>query len=176
METIKMTLKSAQNYVRYTKYIVWSEDESEQLQKKLFEIGCRWLHSGKSICHAEHPFLTIDENLNIRYREKNQYIHFEEEKNRFTETHHILEIEIEQEPKQQPKPKFDPKTLQPFDKIMIKDGGVWRCNYFSHIDESNGNYPIICVGSCWRICIPFNDDTKHLLGTTDEAPDFYKLD
>lgn len=23
-------------------------------------------------------------------------------------------------------------------------------------------------------CIPYNDDTKHLVGTTDEAPEFYR--
>lgn len=74
------------------------------------------------------------------------------------------------------KPKLDPNTLQPFDKVLVKDAGGWRCDYFSHIDETNGQYPIICVGSCWRFCIPYNDETKQLLGTTDEAPEFYRLD
>ena len=42
METKKMTLAEAKELVKNTKYIVWSADECIQLQKKLFEIGCRW--------------------------------------------------------------------------------------------------------------------------------------
>lgn len=26
----------------------------------------------------------------------------------------------------------------------------------------------LCVGDLWMYCIPYNDSTKHLLGTTDE--------
>lgn len=32
------------------------------------------------------------------------------------------------------KEKFDPKTLKPFDKVLIRecDGDIWRCSIFSH--------------------------------------------
>lgn len=171
METKKMTLAEAQEFVKNTKYLVWSEDESRLLQEKLFKIGCEWVDSVKRVKHTEHPFLYVNEKMKLSYSYRGIYMCFEESKKRYMPTEDILNIELEQS-----KPKFDPKTLQPFDKILIKDGGVWRCNYFSHIDENNGNYPIICVGSCWRSCIPYNDETKHLLGTKNEAPDFYRLD
>ena len=71
------------------------------------------------------------------------------------------------------KPKFDPKTLQPFDKVIGKYGNYhWTCDLFSHINKLE--YPYKCVTGCYKCCIPYNDDTKHLVGTTDEAPEFYR--
>ena len=72
------------------------------------------------------------------------------------------------------KEKFDPKTLKPFDKVLIRNGNnyKWICGLFSCI--SDGTYKYYCAGSCAKYCIPYNDDTKHLLGTTDEAPEFYR--
>lgn len=68
------------------------------------------------------------------------------------------------------KERFDPKTLKPFDKIIFKGHGMWFCGLFSHIHNSYA-----CVGETYHKCvIPYNDETKHLLGTKDEAPDFYK--
>ena len=72
--------------------------------------------------------------------------------------------------------KFDPKTLKPFDKVLVRDivTDVWLCNLFSYIDE-NDDYPYISLGSvAYKHCIPYNDETKHLVGTTEEAPEFYK--
>ena len=74
------------------------------------------------------------------------------------------------------KPKFDPKTLQPFDKVLVYDiydiCEGWACALFSHIRESE--YPYSTSSGSFKVCIPYNDDTKHLLGTTDEAPEFYR--
>ena len=68
------------------------------------------------------------------------------------------------------KERFDQKTLKPFDKIIFKGHGMWFCGLFSHIHNSYA-----CIGETYHKCvIPYNDDTKHLLGTKDEAPDFYK--
>ena len=77
------------------------------------------------------------------------------------------------------KEKFDPKTLSPFDRVLSKyDGGCWSANLFSHIEEENNKYhgtcSFVCNGSLVKFCIPYNDDTKHLVDTKDEAPDFYK--
>ena len=74
------------------------------------------------------------------------------------------------------KPKFDPKTLQPFDRILIKDksNGKWSCSLFSYIDNELA-YPVICINRmAWECSIPYNNDTKHLVGTNDEAPEYYR--
>ena len=73
------------------------------------------------------------------------------------------------------KDKFDPKTLKPFDKVLTRDSHneKWCCNIFSNIDD-NRYSKYITVSYGWKYCIPYNDDTKHLVGTKDEAPDFYR--
>ena len=74
------------------------------------------------------------------------------------------------------KPKFDPKTLNPYDKVLVRCENIynWNCSLFSNIDDQCKNYPFGCLGSYYRFCIPYNEDTKHLVGTTDEAPEFYR--
>ena len=71
--------------------------------------------------------------------------------------------------------KFDPMTLKPFDKVLVRDSrlNVWICQLFSHILKFN-NYPYVCAYCNYRFCVPYNDDTKHLVGTSDEAPEYYK--
>lgn len=73
------------------------------------------------------------------------------------------------------KEKFDPKTLQPFDRVIARsycDDG-WECDIFSHINQEY-SFPYVCIGQAWKCCIPYNDDTKHLVGTTEEAPEYYR--
>lgn len=73
------------------------------------------------------------------------------------------------------KPKFDPKTLQPYMKVLVCncDGDIWRCSIFSHI-YGKDNLPSVCNGIGYKYCIPYNEDTKHLVGTTEEAPEYYR--
>lgn len=79
------------------------------------------------------------------------------------------------------KPKFDPKTLQPFDKILGRGDvesswqyqRMWCCATFSHINN-DVMYPIKTTGDSYKYAVPYNDDTKHLVGTTEEAPEFYR--
>lgn len=73
------------------------------------------------------------------------------------------------------KPKFDPKTLQPFDRVLARDSKErWCCDLFSNIIDAEVIYKYLCVGSAFEYCIPYNDDTKHLVGTSEEAPEFYR--
>ena len=72
--------------------------------------------------------------------------------------------------------KFDPKTLKPFDKVLVYDiydiCEGWACAFFSHIRESE--YPYSTSSGSFKVCIPYNNDTKHLLGTKEEAPEYYR--
>ena len=74
------------------------------------------------------------------------------------------------------KPKFDPKTLNAFDRVLVRDRCVerWRCGIFSHIINECVPFEYHCIGSVYVCCIPYNDDTKHLIGTADEAPEYYR--
>ena len=74
------------------------------------------------------------------------------------------------------KERFDPKTLKPFDKVVVRyyKKHRWECGLFSSIDSNCDEFRFKCVGCCYDFCIPYNDETKHLLGTTEEAPEYYR--
>ena len=75
--------------------------------------------------------------------------------------------------KPEPK-KFDPKTLKPFDKVLAKSYGFgWRVDFFSNYNDSVA-YPYMCIGNAYQCCIPYNYETKHLVGTYEEAPEYYR--
>ena len=73
------------------------------------------------------------------------------------------------------KEKFDPKTFNPFDRVLVRNYKTtkWRCDHFSHFDVDNYN-PCITSGCSYTFCVPYNEDTKHLIGTTEEAPKYYR--
>ena len=72
------------------------------------------------------------------------------------------------------KNKFDPATLKPFDKVLVKVGSYWRIEWFSHISQYKYDIYYECAISAYDKCIPYNDDTKHLVGTNEEAPEYYR--
>lgn len=72
------------------------------------------------------------------------------------------------------KPKFDPKTLKHFDRIiaLMSKQGLWCCELFSFIQERTNL--IRGCGAYYQYCVPYNDETKHLVGTNKEAPEYYR--
>ena len=72
--------------------------------------------------------------------------------------------------------RFDPKTFQPFDKVLVRDSDVgdWKVQLFSHIKKEEEFYPHVCINESYTYCIPCNKDTEHLVGTKEEAPEFYR--
>ena len=72
--------------------------------------------------------------------------------------------------------KFDINTLHPFDRVLVRDflNEDWMADFFERIDENDVHYNVTCVTSHWEQCIPYNDETKHLLGTREDCPEYYK--
>lgn len=68
--------------------------------------------------------------------------------------------------------KFDPQTLEHFDKVLVRDSckQCWCGDFFQYMEGSR----FVCTSSDWTYCIPYNDDTKFLVGTTMHAPEFYR--
>jgi hypothetical protein len=67
---------------------------------------------------------------------------------------------------------FDYSSLQSFDKIMIKVLGRWEISFFGY-HENNGYHVMNGDWFCKKDIIPYNHETKHLLGTTNEKPEKY---
>ena len=60
-------------------------------------------------------------------------------------------------------------TPKPFDKVVtrVDDDDIWTANIFSHIDQYGEYNTIGCVGG-YPYCIPYNEETAKLIGTTKE--------
>ena len=74
-------------------------------------------------------------------------------------------------------PKFDPNTLKPFDKVLVRDdrNEKWQCSLFSYININDDiYYPYVAINTGYKCCIPYNEETKHLISTKDEAPEYYR--
>lgn len=69
-----------------------------------------------------------------------------------------------------PVEKFDYSTLKPFDKILVRDynNHIWKCVLFTCMSANH-----MLATSNWNQGIPYNDETKHLAGTTDMPDEKY---
>ncbi len=67
---------------------------------------------------------------------------------------------------------FSPYDLQPFDKILVKSWGRWGISHFGYFD----NGIVYTENEKWYKVnvLPYNDGTKHLLGTCDDYDGVYK--
>lgn len=68
------------------------------------------------------------------------------------------------------KPKVE---LKPFDKVLCRNSkdDTWEADFFARLTRKEIDYTqsdkYLCVGDLWMYCIPYNEETAHLLGTTD---------
>lgn len=51
---------------------------------------------------------------------------------------------------------------KPFDKVLVRDLKEYR--YY----QKDSCFPYRYCSGSYRCCIPYNEDTKHLIGTTEE--------
>ena len=66
------------------------------------------------------------------------------------------------------KPKFD--ELKPFDKVVVRcsEADRWSIDFFSY--KVHNGY--ICTGDAWfGYCLPYNEETAKLIGTTKNIED-----
>lgn len=71
----------------------------------------------------------------------------------------------------------EPKCpFKPFDKVLVRDNpnDNWFPDFFYRYapDEDDSN-PFYCLRDYYAQCIPYNEETEHLIGTTDAAPEKY---
>lgn len=71
--------------------------------------------------------------------------------------------------------KFDITTLKPFDKVLVRDNGMhWHTEFYSHYRKDIPRFSYKCTSNYYSQCIPYNEETKHLVGTISDCPEYYK--
>lgn len=69
------------------------------------------------------------------------------------------------------KPKVE---FKPFDKVLCRNSkdDTWEADFFARLTRKEIDYTqsgkYLCVGDLWMYCIPYNEETAHLLGTTED--------
>lgn len=64
--------------------------------------------------------------------------------------------------------------LKPFDKVLCRNSkdDTWEADFFARLTRKEIDYTqsgkYLCVGDLWMYCIPYNEETAHLLGTADD--------
>lgn len=55
--------------------------------------------------------------------------------------------------------------FKPFDQVLVRDydDDPWRAMHYSHFNNEQQRH--YCASSYWMQCIPYNENTAHLLGT-----------
>ena len=88
-------------------------------------------------------------------------------------THRLLKKEETSEE------EFTIEYFKPFDKVLVRDSNIeyWRCDFFSTYLNSYSPYshsPYGSIGGWVSQCVPYNEETAHLLGTTEKYNGKYK--
>lgn len=111
--------------------------------------------------HISYDVLdTIERDRNIHLAtdsEKQQLFSALEKEGKDWDSEHKMIVDF--------KPKFD--EMKPFDKVVVRcsEADRWSIDFFSY--RVHNGY--ICTGDAWfGYCLPYNDETAHLLGTTDD--------
>lgn len=165
-----MTKEEAFAYLSSTKIFCTSTEECAKVQEKLFELGIEWLGDVKEVFKDKY-LLFINRKHKIQYCSTINY--WVEDVSKRIEPSEILAIQLKEE-----KPKFDPKTLQDFQKVLYRSSNAdwWRLGFFEHYNEiQNNKFWIIGQDvQPYQQCVPYNDETEHLKGQSLVAPDYYK--
>ena len=160
-----------------------TEEEKQKLFDAIKERGHKWNAETKTLETLPQPKFKVGDR--IRYKEANKDDVYEISKV-YADSYGIVGYTFGIYMKYQDqyelvpnKPKFDPKTLMAFDKVLVRltKDCIWNATFFSHYDKEVNWGCYSCVTtSCksYSKCIPYNDETKHLLGTSDEAPEYYR--
>ena len=71
------------------------------------------------------------------------------------------------------KPKIGLDIFEPFDKVLVRnrETELWLLDMFAfHVTKN----VVKTLNGAYMQCIPYNEETKHLLGTNNDCLEYYK--
>ena len=149
-----------QGYENAVECIDWLESKGEQIPSPKFKVGDKIVNSFRKYMRDSSSQGIISKITDDKYIFTDGSYIFISEQDRW---------ELVQD-------RFNPKTLKPFDRVLVRTSLVvnWTCALFSYKYDIFNSSKFACTCGNYGYCIPYNDETKHLVGTTNEAPEFYR--
>lgn len=145
---------------RFADIKVYVDGKSKELQEQFFKAEIWWIDGAKTVQITESPFLYVDRhnpNNNLEISHGTDMENFKRVINRQVTAEEILNIEIVEDKPECP--------FKPFDKVLVRyRGESWKVSFFSH--QKYGIFH--CVDNKYAYCLPYNEKTAHLLGTTND--------
>lgn len=183
-------------FVRYCAFILddnklkvdtsWSDFEKPRLatkeeKKKLFdaikENGYKWNEETKTLEKLITPKFKVGDK--IKSKENRNYIYtitgIREKENKYECGVTFVLRFSEQDNWELVPNKFDITTLVPFEsKVLVRESktDAWEPAFYGFFHQHYKRF--YTTSSTWLMCIPYNEDTKHLTGTTYDCDEFYK--
>lgn len=157
-----------------------TEEEKQKLFKAIEKAGYKWNAETTTLDKLIVPKFKVGDRIKSKYVNNDKFTITNIDNNKFyygcgERSEFVIPVEKQDNWGLVPN-KFDPKSLKTFDKVLGRDRNTdyWYANFFSHYQEEL-NYPCRCINTYgYAQCVPYNDDTKHLLATSNEAPEFYR--
>lgn len=163
-----------------------TEEEKQKLFDAIKDNGYRWNSETKTLDKLIDPKFNIGDKVKHKCDKNNTVITITGSKNDYYYIQYYNNIKNEYQNEKisftdQDKyeliiDKFDINTLIPFEsRVLVRENktDVWEPAFYGFFNQHNKRFYTASRGT-WLMCIPYNEDTKHLTGTSDECIDFYK--
>lgn len=157
-----------------------AEEEKEKLFKAIKDYGYRWNPDTKTLEKLIEPVFKAGDRISLKCEdvywdiktiEGDWYICTNGAKIHIGEQHHYELVPVVSST------KFDITILKSFEsKVLVRSSkeSIWKPAIFGYYLES-ACYPYYVLGgTCWNQCIPY-EENEHLLGTTNDCVDYYKI-
>ena len=155
-----------------------TEEEKAKLFKAIKDNGYKWNTETKTLEKLVEPRFKVGD----RVKDKNNRVwfvvhvsekHFDISRVPNAEGY-FVPIDDQDEYELVPN-KFDINTLKPFDKVLVRvnDTEKWIGDFYMRHDDTEKDFPFICISGFLSQCIPY-EDNQHLLGTTNDCDEYYK--
>lgn len=72
--------------------------------------------------------------------------------------------------------EYTKDDLKQFEKVLVRDSedDFWVPSFFGFVNDRVWSQFVCVNGWRYKYCIPYNDETKHLLGTDEDYNGYYK--
>lgn len=147
-----------------------NDEEKQKLFKAIKDNGYSWNSETKTLEKLITPTFKVGNSIRHKISHLFYRITTVLEDRYITDTKRIILFNNQDSYELCPK-KFDFSTLEPFDKVLVRNyDKSWQISFFGFINQNNG---FTCNnGETFSQCVPF-EGNEHLLGTFDDCDDYY---
>jgi hypothetical protein len=157
-----------------------TEEEKQKLFDAIEANGFKWNPETNTLEKLIKPMFKINNIIRHKERKSNTRIVDIKDGNYIFKNGDIMPIYL-QDNYEFVTDKFDINTLKPFEsKVLVRNSydGFWQPTFWGIYEAEKTKAHLhryyLTTKGFFSHCIPYNEDTKHLLGTTNDCDDFYK--